>query len=871
MSDIIEPHLPKPKDPPDPVKAPDPRPCWVRLGDQNFLTLLALALVVVVLLVVPQVRTIWVEIPTEVFTSRDVGWRGAVFIVYDFGLLLFFALVWVVIRIDPVRDRLDRIAEEHPGWRRWLLRGARFVLWGWWIDLAETMSASGRKIVGAALFAAGVAVGGAVTFVPAVAAFFDSRWLLGACLPASLALLLAIAGAWLWFVRSPSQGPGALVGRFIGFLNLSTLGGELVWGLTILLPDLISCRVYTIGAVFQICFVILTLAAVLDVGHEALGWPIRQATLGVLAIVGLTSWVLKPDPVGEPLAAAPAPADWYRTLQDRIDATSSDAPVILVAASGGGSRAAYFAALVYEALERQPLMNAQGEVLPAPRSRADKDRDRARWADQVILISSVSGGSLATAHHVRPPYGPSDDQRLWPVEADLHNSFGGSLKRTAAGYITAKPQPNETKKTMAETYASSWKDDDEDYRVRPHYTEKVDAAVQLPENPFDTTQDRWMILNRFGDDMCTDFMAPLLRGFMTPHARRGETLSRFWESKFKWTGCDNLHGYHDAGYGAGGVPPPLVLFNGTHVQSGSRMVIGFPPVPRGLFNSHGSKPLELGSYLASGREYHTFGLSDFDPTYRVSLAEAVRISANFPWGVRSANLVSPASAGVFENGVLNLLDGGVNNNTGIPAIWEVFDRLDRLARPQDPDVKPSEPARKILASLRRRGVIFLEIDSGAKPSATFNAELRTPAQGLDNAAYATAFEARDRYLGQLDSLLAPDVPVAELRKWAPYWGYMFRHTFQCNHTDYEVMTAWALPPSEKAKILATFFFEHRQWTDIDLPVDFPDWLAAWELQRKSKEEGPLAPPPAEKPIPDLWKAKEKLRENRGVDMLKLGK
>jgi hypothetical protein len=37
------------------------------------------------------------------------------------------------------------------------------------------------------------------------------------------------------------------------------------------------------------------------------------------------------------------------------------------------------------------------------------------------------------------------------------------------------------------------------------------------------------------------------------------------------------------------------------------------------------------------------------------------------------------------------------------------------------------------------------------------------------------------------------------------YGYMGQYTFQCNHTNYEVMTAWALPPSEKAKILATFF------------------------------------------------------------------
>jgi hypothetical protein len=846
----------------------------VRLLDENFLTLLALVLVGVLLFTIPQIHTIWWEVPTEVFTNRDVGWKGAVFILYDFGLVLFFALVWAVIRIDPLRAHLDRIARDHPGWQRWLLRGSRFILWGWWIGLAERMPASLRKVMGALLVIVGLGVGIAVTFVPAAAAFFDSRWLLGACLPASLALLVVIAGVWLWFVVAPAAGPGGLVGRFVGFLFLSTLGGEVVWLLTSLAPSLVSYRVYTIGAAFQICFVILTLAAVLDVGHEALGWPIRQATLVALAAVALTSWVLKPDPVGEPVSPAPASTDWIGVLQKRIDATSPDAPVILVAASGGGSRAAYFAALVYEALEQQPLTNSKGAILPAPRSCADEKRTEARWADQIVLISSVSGGSLATAYYVHSPYRPADPDRFWPAETDLQNSFGGSLKRGAVGYITEPP--NDQKKTLPEIYAASWQED-EDYGVLGRYTEIVDAAVKMPRYALDRNdQDPsrstdWMILNRFGDDMCTDFMAPLLRGFMAPHARRGETLSRFWEARFKWAGCNNLDGYRDEGYGAGGTPRPLVLFNATHVQSGSRLAIGFPPLPAGLFNSPGTKPLELGAYLASGREYHTFDLADFDPSYRVSLAEAVRVSANFPWGVRSARLASPASRILFDQGVLNLLDGGVNNNTGIPAIWEVFDRLNRLARPQDPDIKPSKPAQKILAELRRRGVIFLEIDSGAKPSAVFNAELRTPAQALDNAAYANAFEARDRYLARLDALLAPDVPVPEMHDWAHYWGYMYRHTFQCNHTDYEVMTAWALPPSEKAKILATFFWEHRSWKDIDLEVDFPDWLAAWEKQRESKYEGPLAPPSPDKPIPELWQAKEKLRASRGVDMLKVGK
>jgi NADPH-dependent ferric siderophore reductase len=89
----------------------------------------------------------------------------------------------------------------------------------------------------------------------------------------------------------------------------------------------------------------------------------------------------------------------------------------------------------------------------------------------------------------------------------------------------------------------------------------------------------------------------------------------------------------------------------------------------------------------------------------------------------------------------DLLDGGVDDNTGIPAILEVVQHLkdlreaqeDRLARVQSKD-----QAARILALLSQRGIILVEIDSGAKPSLQSVAEVLTPKQALDNAAYARA-------------------------------------------------------------------------------------------------------------------------------------
>ena len=47
----------------------------------------------------------------------------------------------------------------------------------------------------------------------------------------------------------------------------------------------------------------------------------------------------------------------------------------------------------------------------------------------------------------------------------------------------------------------------------------------------------------------------------------------------------------------------------------------------------------------------------------------------------------------------------------------------------------------ILKRLRDRGVIFLEIDSGAKPTTDLVHELKIPLQALNNANYASAFPA----------------------------------------------------------------------------------------------------------------------------------
>ena len=87
-------------------------------------------------------------------------------------------------------------------------------------------------------------------------------------------------------------------------------------------------------------------------------------------------------------------ATWLEHCENRLDGIErlpGDGPVVLVAASGGGSRAALFTALLLEALART---DAQGKPLPAPAPKGAVPLHR-----RIAIISSVSGGSLGTAYY----------------------------------------------------------------------------------------------------------------------------------------------------------------------------------------------------------------------------------------------------------------------------------------------------------------------------------------------------------------------------------------------------------------------------------------------------------------------------------------
>src|SRR5262249_55241574 len=145
-------------------------------------------------------------------------------------------------------------------------------------------------------------------------------------------------------------------------------------------------------------------------------------------------------------------------------------------------------------------------------------------------------------------------------------------------------------------------------------------------------------------------------------ADRGNALARFWTHRFRWTNCTNFSGYHGPlscwNYGAecGGPERPAVVFNAVDVARGSRLAVGFPPLPADLWDG-----------------VYKHGVTREAPralNYPVSLARAVRMSSNFPFGFRPLRFQVPKSWDRDQR--IHVVDGGVVDNTGLDTIYELL-------------------------------------------------------------------------------------------------------------------------------------------------------------------------------------------------------
>jgi hypothetical protein len=243
--------------------------------------------------------------------------------------------------------------------------------------------------------------------------------------------------------------------------------------------------------------------------------------------------------------------------------------------------------------------------------------------------------------------------------------------------------------------------------------------------------------------------------------------------------------------------------------------MGFPSLPRGLLlaqsfqaNADRSHPGPTNGLESNGFLWETKAWSqdqlprapwDLQPGFAVSLAEAVRLSANFPWGFEVAH-----ARGVYTGHNLDqihIVDGGVADNTGIGTICHLVRSLRFLAGEEKP-CNQSKIAKEIFEKLRDRGVFLIEIDSGAKEGKlTWFARrfpaINEPAHAMAKAGLVNDSFSKDMYLDDhINALLARfprDVAFA-------------RQPLTLNHSE-NVMTAWALGPDDKAAVFVQFLYE----------------------------------------------------------------
>jgi predicted acylesterase/phospholipase RssA len=319
----------------------------------------------------------------------------------------------------------------------------------------------------------------------------------------------------------------------------------------------------------------------------------------------------------------------------------------------------------------------------------------------------------------------------------------------------------------------------------------------------------WPIGSRRFDRMATDFNAPLLRGLVLPGVERGEMVTHFWRTQFGWREALEEQARQEEPREQG----PLLLFNVTGVHGGGRVVAGVPRLPPGLLN-----PEEGGNAES---------LTDIDPRLGVDVEEAVRMSANFPWG--------------FDLPLLGLggerrrvIDGGVLDNSGIDTLTTLLERLEDLARDADTGGRPCAvdtetlpcQAQALLDELARRGVVLLEIDSGAKPAppgpfAIAFANVLLPVHALSTSSYTRAVQASLFESARMEAVLRRRgerlLAVDWTKEGAPasaerldddidLIGKRLAHVVYVLDTE-RLMTAWALSPDEKAQLLARFLAE----------------------------------------------------------------
>ncbi len=359
-------------------------------------------------------------------------------------------------------------------------------------------------------------------------------------------------------------------------------------------------------------------------------------------------------------------------------------PVVVVAASGGGSRAAVYAG---RTLERLHDLEGVGENLQ--------------------LISSVSGGSLANAAYV------------------VRRLQGQPLE----GLSTA---------------------------------------------------------------LAGDFIFPTLKGALVPFNSRGAAIEAEWETGP--VGLEQLHlsDLASAWRGAGqssGPPFPLPLFNSVTL---SGHLVGISPLEAAAFVDVDRRRGVEAANLYDGYDYEnqkptwvyyrdlSYGLDQVLPTFDPRLSQAVRASANFPFGFPVVRVPSPSpmiySPGDVRSSPVELTDGGALSNSGFLSLFQLL--MNRAG------------------TLRDRGVLVVVVEASKMPEYDTVGTSLNRLRGVIGDQNPIARNLHERMYDILEATYGDRIAIAQVDLPA--------------EEDVNVMTTWALDPDTLAVLEQVF---ERRWSE----------------------------------------------------------
>jgi len=352
------------------------------------------------------------------------------------------------------------------------------------------------------------------------------------------------------------------------------------------------------------------------------------------------------------------------------------------------------------------------------------------------------------------------------------------------------------------------------------------------------------------DAVSNDFLLPTLFGALSPFSSRGAELEKDWREM--GTGrpamgdlsmSDLATAWTAAARSGAPLPPfPMPLFN-TCSLDGHDVVV--TPLSRELYTEasvahwqrlrllYDLRPSDLPTWVVDRDAI--YGLEDLLPRANVSLASAVRASANFPFGfplvtvetcseslflapardVPTAQVASrqaAAAAGADEpcphRARMHLTDGGVLSNSGM---WSLFQLLTHA---------------QTLATLRNRGVLLILVEASKMPEYQDDRRSLLTLYGTIGDKNPVAQNLHRMMFSMLRQLYGDRLAVVQLDL-IP----------RAEPDSYNVCTTWALDPKSQQKLSESF---ERVW-HVAVPQirrDYDDLAAG----RPVKQDELLRPP-----------------------------